>query len=211
MRKIVRQERLKDDKKARLIEAAIEEFNEHGLQNASYNRIIERSGLSKGAVYYYFENKDALFCTVIEDIGERFLDAIKDLEFPETKEGYWDAVLAYRRREVAFFVANPSFGRILMILSERDLSFEDPFWKAFERPIRFMSRFIENGQRLGAVRDDLGAVTIQRLIWAVGKVMNLELFGVMCCGGTCADDEVERISHRYLEVMNDLSRRMLAP
>ena len=45
MRKIVRQERLKDDKKARLIEAAIEEFNEHGLQNASYNRIIERSGL----------------------------------------------------------------------------------------------------------------------------------------------------------------------
>ena len=88
MRKIVRQEQLKDDKKARLIEAAIEEFNEHGLQNASYNRIIERSGLSKGAVYYYFENKDALFCTVIEDIGERFLDAIKDLEFPETKEGY---------------------------------------------------------------------------------------------------------------------------
>lgn len=115
MRKIVRQERLKDDKKARLIEAAIEEFNEHGLQNASYNRIIERSGLSKGAVYYYFENKDALFCTVIEDIGERFLDAIKDLEFPETKEGYWDAVLAYRWREVAFFVANPSFGRILKI------------------------------------------------------------------------------------------------
>ena len=85
MRKIVRQERLKDDKKARLIEAAIEEFNEHGLQNASYNRIIERSGLSKGAVYYYFENKDALFCTVLEDIGERFLEAIKGLELPETR------------------------------------------------------------------------------------------------------------------------------
>ena len=66
MRKIVRQERLKDDKKARLIEAAIEEFNEHGLQNASYNRIIERSGLNKEAVYYYFENKDALFYTVLK-------------------------------------------------------------------------------------------------------------------------------------------------
>lgn len=211
MKKIVRQERLKDDKKARLIEAAIEEFNKHGLQNASYNRIIERSGLSKGAVYYYFENKDALFCTVLEDIGERFLEAIKGLELPETREAYWDAAREHRRREVAFFVANPSFGRILMILSEHDLSFDDPFWRAFERPIRFLSRFIEAGQRLGAVRDDLGAVTIQRLMWAVGKVMNLELFGAVCCGGTCADGEVERISHRYLEVMNDLSRRMLAP
>ena len=31
MREIVRQERLKDDKKARLIAAAVEEFNEQGL------------------------------------------------------------------------------------------------------------------------------------------------------------------------------------
>ena len=35
MRKIVRQERLKDDKKARLIEAAIEEFNKAAILSAT--------------------------------------------------------------------------------------------------------------------------------------------------------------------------------
>ena len=209
--RIVRQERLKDEKRTRLIEAAIEEFNEHGLRNASYNRIIERSGLSKGAVYYYFENKDSLLCTVIEEIGDRFMEAVQDLELPGTKEAYWDAVWDYRQREAAFFMANPLFGRIMIMLLERDPTFEDPFWKAFERPMRFLGGFVEKGQELGAVRRDLGVTAIQRLMWAVGRALSLELFDGKCFTGMLSDAEMERRSRQFMESMQDLGRRMLTP
>ena len=46
--------KIDDEKKAALIEAAMEEIAANGIDGASYNRIIERSGLSKGVVYYYF-------------------------------------------------------------------------------------------------------------------------------------------------------------
>lgn len=209
--RIVRQERLKDEKRTRLIEAAIEEFNEHGLQKASYNRIIERSGLSKGSVYYYFDNKDSLLRTVIEEIGERFLDAVEDVGLPETREAYWDSVWEYRQREVAFFIANPSFARILMMLGERDLNFDDPLWRAFERPIRFLAGLVRRGQELGAVRDDLSVMAIQRLMWAVGRVLNVELFDGMCFTGALSEEEMGRRARRFVEAMQDLGRRMLTP
>ena len=80
---IVRQERLDDAKRARLMEAAVEEFSERGIEAASYNKIIERSGLSKGTVYYYFDNKEALLYTVLEDIGDRFLARWGNGNFPK--------------------------------------------------------------------------------------------------------------------------------
>ena len=39
---------------------------ESGFEQASYNRIIERAGLSKGAMYYYFDDKLDLYVTVLE-------------------------------------------------------------------------------------------------------------------------------------------------
>ncbi len=52
----------KEDIKERLISSARREFLEHGYAEASLRVIAEKEGLTKGAVYSYFENKNALFC-----------------------------------------------------------------------------------------------------------------------------------------------------
>lgn len=51
----------------RIVEAATSEFLEHGFQDASLRRIAQRANLSTGALYTRYENKDALFCSIIED------------------------------------------------------------------------------------------------------------------------------------------------
>lgn len=48
--------------KEKIINSARREFLEHGYTKASLRVIAEKAGLTKGAVYSYFENKDALFC-----------------------------------------------------------------------------------------------------------------------------------------------------
>ena len=49
--------RLAEDKRTRILEAAAKEFAAAGYENASLNRILEHAGLSKGAAYYYFDDK----------------------------------------------------------------------------------------------------------------------------------------------------------
>ena len=52
----------KDDIKENIISSACREFLDHGYAEASLRVIAEKAGLTKGAIYSYFENKDALFC-----------------------------------------------------------------------------------------------------------------------------------------------------
>lgn len=60
---------LPEEKRNVIIDAAIEEFAEYGLENASTNRIVANSGISKGSFYQYFEDKQDIFMyllTVLE-------------------------------------------------------------------------------------------------------------------------------------------------
>ena len=54
-----------DDK---IITAARKEFTEFGFQRASINKIAERAGVTTGAIYTRYKNKDALFCDLLQNI-----------------------------------------------------------------------------------------------------------------------------------------------
>jgi AcrR family transcriptional regulator len=45
------------------LEAAAKEFVAHGFEAASLNRILDDAGISKGAAYYYFDDKTDLYAT----------------------------------------------------------------------------------------------------------------------------------------------------
>ena len=52
---------LEPEKKERIINAALEEFTRNGFKKTSTNVIVEKSGISKGTLFYYFGNKEELF------------------------------------------------------------------------------------------------------------------------------------------------------
>ena len=58
--------KLSPEKRERILEVAAQEFARHGYEDACINRILEQAEMSKGAAYYYFEDKVDLFCTVVE-------------------------------------------------------------------------------------------------------------------------------------------------
>ncbi|GAU79298.1 TetR/AcrR family transcriptional regulator [Fusibacter sp. 3D3] len=56
---------LAEEKKQRIIEAAIKEFVAYTFRDASINRIIADVGIAKGSFYQYFENKKDLYKYVL--------------------------------------------------------------------------------------------------------------------------------------------------
>ena len=53
--------RLPEEKRARVVEAAWDEFTTVSFANASINRIIRGAGIPRGSFYQYFEDKSDLF------------------------------------------------------------------------------------------------------------------------------------------------------
>ncbi|WP_199459703.1 TetR/AcrR family transcriptional regulator [Vibrio owensii] len=62
--------KLSEKKRLALIEAAQQEFIEHGFSCANMDRVCERAGTSKRTLYRHFESKDVLFIESIQTVLE---------------------------------------------------------------------------------------------------------------------------------------------
>ena len=74
-----------DERRAQILEAAVGCFAQKGL-SARMDDIVEASGLSKGALYFHFANKDEIFLGLFEVYDARImaewdrLDALPPLD-----------------------------------------------------------------------------------------------------------------------------------
>ena len=62
--------------RARLLDAACEEFAQHGLAGARVDRIAEAAQANKGLIYVYYGNKEQLFDTVLTERVGALFDAV---------------------------------------------------------------------------------------------------------------------------------------
>ena len=62
-----RWERRKDARPGEIIAAALDVFVERGYAGARLDDVAARAGVSKGTLYLYFENKEALFQAVVRE------------------------------------------------------------------------------------------------------------------------------------------------
>jgi AcrR family transcriptional regulator len=72
------------EKRETIMNAAVEEFAEYGLENASTNRIVKNSGIAKGSFYQYFEDKQDVFMHMLDVIEQKEMEFFKDRHPPST-------------------------------------------------------------------------------------------------------------------------------
>lgn len=63
----------KQRRRAQILEAAQRAFARHGFEGATVARLEEETGLSRGAIFSYFENKDDLFVAVVSQSSDRLV------------------------------------------------------------------------------------------------------------------------------------------
>ena len=70
-----------DARPAEIVQAAYEVFAEKGFAAARLDEVAKRAGVSKGALYLYFETKQDIFEAVVKDAVAPFsADAVLDHE-----------------------------------------------------------------------------------------------------------------------------------
>jgi TetR/AcrR family fatty acid metabolism transcriptional regulator len=57
-----------EERKTQILTAATKVFSKRGFTNARMDDIVAESGLSKGALYWYFDSKDAIIISILDQI-----------------------------------------------------------------------------------------------------------------------------------------------
>lgn len=66
------------DTRDKIIETAFIGFLENGYDNISLNEIVKRTGMTKGAFYYYFTNKEQLITETVEKYLHSYISLYGD-------------------------------------------------------------------------------------------------------------------------------------
>lgn len=69
----------KEEVRKKILESALNEFEQHGFSGAQMRRIAEGANISTGNVYRYFENKDEVFDAIVHPVYTYISELIFDL------------------------------------------------------------------------------------------------------------------------------------
>ncbi|HPE66716.1 MAG TPA: TetR/AcrR family transcriptional regulator [Synergistales bacterium] len=203
-----RSRKLDEEKRRNLMDAAIEEIAANGIEGASYNRIIERSGLSKGVVYYYFENKESLYKTVLEEVERQFIAAVGTLRIPDDKDAFWDVCDMHYTKALKFAASNLRIVDVARSFIEPACSpsmDKGPVFESLQRAERWTRCVLRKGQELGALRQDVDFELLRNVVQAVGYTMDSWLFDKLRSEPDAVDIE------RFVSFALDMFKRILSP
>lgn len=142
-----------------ILETAEQLIREKGCRQTTLQDIIDRSGLSKGAIYHYFSGKDELFGHILkarmESANERFEQTVAETARGEAKA----PIQSIARSMMSHTAQEDVSGKIFTyLLSQVD----NPKVAAimhdvYDFSLQTSSRWIEAGQKAGAIAADVDA------------------------------------------------------
>ena len=101
--------RIQTRNRKRILEAALEVFSAHGFRGATLDQIAAEAGLSKPNILYYFDGKEAIHVTLLNQLMETWLDPLEQMN-PEGEP--LEEILAYIRRKLDMAQAYPRESRL---------------------------------------------------------------------------------------------------
>jgi AcrR family transcriptional regulator len=153
----------------KILEAATEEFANHGFGGARVERISRRAHTVDRMLYYYFGSKEKLFRTVLEQAYEQLGEAEQQLALSTTPPR--EAMEALIRFTWDYYCAHPEFIRLLNSENQhrgQHLKKSTRVSQLSFPLLAILSELLERGARAGVFRKQIDAVQIYVTIAALG-------------------------------------------
>ncbi len=160
----------------KLLESATHLFFEEGYDATSVNDICKHAGVSKGSFYHYFETKQVLFLTLMENWSSKVMQSILSQPIP-TKSDLKEVLVELPGQFNFAFAAIPR-GFPILVDFWRQAMGDPAIWKLAVEPYRyftgFFMRLVETGKADGSIRKDVDSEVLARLLVAVAMGYMLE-------------------------------------
>ena len=153
-------------RRAEILDGARRAFAEHGYEGATVARLEEATGLSRGAIFHYFENKNDLFVELAVGMSTRFTDLIFE-------SGLHDAFRALTAESPEWLA--------VLIETEGRLRHDEDFVRRFEAKAADVTprvrEWFEQQQAEGKLRADVSWVELARFTTSLLNGLALRVAG----------------------------------
>lgn len=144
-----------------LLDCAFEEIRRSGFRAASLDAILERSGVTKGALYHHFDSKAALGHAVVEEILRPWMDsrwqAVLDAEDLIEAAIQFCRELPQQGMDELLTQGCP-FNNLFNEMAAADAGFGDRLQTILDAWRAGIATSLRRGQRNGSVRKDVEPV-----------------------------------------------------
>ena len=142
-----------------LLEAAFSEIHHNGFQAASLTQILADTGLTKGALYHHFPDKQALGLAVIEEMVRPRLAAMmfEPLAHTRTPLAAMQALLKARAAEPDPWVVTLGcpLNNLMQEMSPLDEAFRLSLNALFEDWLAVVKQALTRGKKSGEVKQEI--------------------------------------------------------
>ena len=152
----------------RLLQAAFQEIHRSGFRSADLDAILAKAGVTKGALYHHFDNKEALGYAVADEIiaskvYQKWVQPLRNTENPI------DVLIRIFRSE-SLKREDVQRGCYLLNLSEEMSGLDEGFRKRTARIYKdwhdAMAEALREGQKRRVVRNDINATETATFLMA---------------------------------------------
>jgi AcrR family transcriptional regulator len=175
-----------EERPQQIVEAAFEVFGARGLAEARLDDIAKRAGVSKGTIYLYFPNKEALFKEMIAQTIVAHLErTARDLE-EDQRSSASDQIRDYMRQWWAL-MRSPEYQTVhRLVISElhRFPDLTEFYWsEVVVRKQQLVDRLMRRGIESGEFRDIdpsvagriLGSMFASHALWITAPACRSDL------------------------------------
>ncbi|MGM0437900.1 MAG: TetR/AcrR family transcriptional regulator [Bacillota bacterium] len=103
---------LPEEKKKRIIDAALDEFSEHSYHQARVSKIVNKAEIPKGSFYQYFNNKKEIFIYIIDIMGEKKLKYLEDIIVKQPEMEFFEFLEKLYKNGLKFAKDHPRLNKI---------------------------------------------------------------------------------------------------
>ena len=163
-----------EERKAQLLETALEVFARRGFGRAGHAEIAEAAGVAVSTVFLYFKTREALMDAVLSEVGRYYLDLA--LRVHQQEKPCREILLDHRVAFHESLESHPHHARLALDWSTAIREELWPRYKTFtDRLVENHVRTIRRGQQEGDVPESVDPETSARMLIASAQMTATQL------------------------------------
>lgn len=152
-------------KRNQLLNAALDVFSQYGFNGASLDEIAQLADMHKSNIFYYYENKEALYVEVLTTVLQKWLAPLQTLEAELEPT---EALTHYLMTKIEIAKTQPKASKLFALEIIQGAPhllpiLKGPIKKLFKRK----AKVILNWQEQGKISKDIDAELLIINIWGI--------------------------------------------
>lgn len=164
---------LPEEKRRRVVDAAIEEFSVYTYEQASIARIIQYASIPRGSFYQYFSDKKDLYFYLLEMIGNGKRKKLMPIMSRRQELGFYQTLKEVFQAGIEYMIEFPKYAKIaeLFVIYPNQDIIEEFIGKSTSEGLNFYKELLHEGVVSGQLNPQIDIDLMADILLTITNVI----------------------------------------